>query len=115
MKKFFTILGLSLVGIIILYFVTIYYVSYSDGYRAGQLVKFSHKGWVFKTWEGELSVGVSDSQRFMFSVENGDKEIIQQLIDEQGKQVKLTYKERIATLPWLGDTKYYITKVELVK
>ena len=112
MRKFFTILGLSLIGIIILYFVTIYYVTYSKGYRAGELVKFSSKGWVFKTWEGELSVGVSESQRFIFSVEKGEKHIIQQLIDLQGKKVKLTYKERIGTFPWLGDTKYYITKVE---
>ena len=112
MKKFFTVVGLVLISITILYFVTIYYVSYSKGYRAGELVKFSHKGWVFKTLEGELSQGVSESQRFVFSVESGEKEIIQQLIDKQGKKVKLTYKERIGTFPWLGDTKYYITKVE---
>lgn len=112
MKKFFGILSLILIVVAILYYVVIYYVSYSEGYRAGDLVKFSHKGLVFKTWEGELSVGVSDAQRFIFSVEPKEKEIIQQLIDMQGKKVKLTYKERFGTFPWLGDTKYYIVKVE---
>ena len=38
--------------------------------------------------------------------------VIKDLQDLQGSNVKLTYKERFKTFPWLGDTKYYITKVE---
>ena len=97
------------------YFLAIYYLTYSEGYRAGQLVKISHKGVVFKTWEGEVSQGVSEAQIFHFSVEDNQKEVIKALQDLQGKQVRLTYKERFKTFPWLGDTKYYVTKVEETK
>jgi hypothetical protein len=74
-----------------LYFSAIYYITYSEGYRAGELVKFSHKGMLFKTWEGEISQGVSEAQIFTFSVEDKEKEVIQLLQDLQGKDVKLTY------------------------
>lgn len=112
MKKFlFGFLGIVLLGIV-LYFLSIYYITYSEGYRAGELVKFSHKGLIFKTWEGEISQGVSEAQIFTFSVEDSEIEVIQLLQDLQGNDVKLTYKERFATFPWLGDTKYFITKVQ---
>jgi len=112
MKKIlFSVVGVIVLGIV-LYFSTIYYVTYSEGYRAGELVKFSHKGLLFKTWEGEISQGVSEAQIFTFSVENQEKEVIKLLQDLQGKDVKLTYKERFATFPWLGDTKYFVTEVK---
>lgn len=76
------------------------------------MVKFSHKGLIFKTWEGEISKGVSEAQIFTFSVEGHEKEVIKLLQDLQGKDVKLTYKERYGTFTWLGDTKYFIIKVE---
>lgn len=115
MKKFLIILSLIIVGIAVLYYLVIYYVPYSEGTRAGELVKISHKGFVFKTWEGEMSQGVSEAQRFIFSVEPKEKEIIEQLKVHQGKMVTLTYKERFGTFPWLGDTKYYVIKVEIQK
>ena len=93
------------------FFINLLY-TYSEGYRAGELVKFSHKGIIFKTWEGEISQGVSEAQIFKFSVEDKETKVIKDLQDFQGKDVKLTYKERFGTFPWLGDTKYYITNVE---
>ncbi len=112
MKKIlFSFIGIVALGLV-LYFAAIYFITYSEGYRAGELVKFSHKGVLFKTWEGEISQGVSEAQIFTFSVENKEKEVIKLLQDFQGKNVKLTYKERFGTFPWLGDTKYFITKVE---
>ncbi|MGR7811904.1 6-phosphogluconate dehydrogenase [Lacinutrix undariae] len=95
------------------YFAFIYYASYSEGVRAGELVKFTSKGYLFKTWEGEISQGVSEAQIFKFSVEEKDKEVIEALTNYQGQMVKLTYFERYKTLFWMGDTKYYVTKVEL--
>ena len=105
------ITGVLLIG----YFLFVYYATFSNGYRSGELIKITHKGVIFKTWEGEISQGVSESQHFSFSVESSEKEVIQQLKDFQGQQVKLTYKERFATFPWLGDTKYFITEVESSK
>ena len=112
MKKFlFGTLGVIILGSLI-YFLFVYFATYSNGYRAGELVKFTHKGFIVKTWEGEISQGVSEAQIFKFSVEDGEKELIQQLGDLQGNQVKLTYKERYKTFFWLGDTKYFVTAVE---
>ncbi|RSK39336.1 MULTISPECIES: 6-phosphogluconate dehydrogenase [Mangrovimonas] len=90
----------------------LYFASYSEGVRAGRLVKFSHKGVIIKTWEGEISQGVSDAQVFTFSVEDKEKQVIEDLTNLQGKLVKLHYFERFGKLFWLGDTKYFITKVE---
>lgn len=106
--KTFVIIMIIIAG----FFSFIYFVHYSDGVRAGKLVKFSNKGFVFKTWEGEISQGVSDSQIFIFSVEDNENEVIKDLTRLQGKFVKLHYFERYKTLFWLGDTKYFIKKVE---
>ncbi|RXP64409.1 6-phosphogluconate dehydrogenase [Lutibacter sp. HS1-25] len=112
MKKFlYYTLGIVTVALLI-YFLAVYYLTYSQGYRAGELVKFSHKGLIFKTWEGEISQGVSEGQIFVFSVEDHEKELIQQLVDYQGAYVRLKYKERFKTFPWLGDSKYFVTEVE---
>ncbi len=58
MKKFLLyfilIIGLILGGL----YAFDYYVPYSNGWRAGKLIKFSHKGVIIKTWEGQLSTGV---------------------------------------------------------
>jgi len=98
--------------IVIGYFVFIYFVPYSEGVRAGELVKFSKKGIMFKTWEGEISQGVSEAQIFKFSVEKDEKQVIEDLNKYQGELVKLSYIERYQSFFWLGDTKYFITKVE---
>ena len=106
--KFLTILIILFIGASLF----IYYGSYSEGVRAGELIKFSSKGVIIKTWEGEISQGVSEGQLFKFSVEDDEKEVIQNLKDLQGKYVKLHYFERFKNIFWLGDTKYFITKVE---
>jgi len=115
MKKFFFKTGLIVAAILIAYFSFIYLVTYSEGYRAGALVKISKRGVLFKTWEGRLSQGISDEQQFDFSIQSGDKEVIKKLKELQGKQVKLTYIERFGTFAWMGDTKYYVKEVEEVK
>ena len=106
-------IGVGVILVIIAYFCFLYFTSYSDGVRAGELIKFSHKGVVFKTWEGEISQGVSEAQTFVFSVEDKEKQVIEDLNNYQGKMVKLHYFERYKKLFWLGDSKYFITKVEV--
>ena len=91
----------------------VYSLTYSNGTRSGELIKFSKKGIIFKTYEGEISQGISGAQIFDFSVEDGETEVIDKLHKFQGKYVKLTYKERYGTFFWLGDTKYFITGVTL--
>lgn len=115
MKKIVAIVLVLLIIITSVYFAFIYYATFSDGFKAGELTKITYKGVVFKTWEGELSQGVSEAQRFSFSVESSEEEVIEKLKNLQGQNVKLTYKERFGTFPWLGDTKYFITAVEPTK
>ena len=68
MKKIlFIILG-SLIAIYMLYFAFIYYVPYSEGTRAGELIKFSSKGVIIKTFEGEISQGILA----LIGIEKGD-------------------------------------------
>ncbi|RIV68423.1 6-phosphogluconate dehydrogenase [Flagellimonas aequoris] len=115
MKKFLTILIAVIVLGVGAYFAFIYYVPYSVGYRSGELIKFSRKGVVVKTWEGQISQGLSGTNVFSFSVEDKEEDIIEKLKEYQGQYIKVTYKERYATFFWLGDTKYFITEVAVEK
>lgn len=111
MKKtlFLVILGLAILASAYLAF--IYYVPYSTGTRAGELIKISKKGMLVKTWEGEISQGISGAQIFQFSVMDDDQEVIEKLNELQGQYVKLEYVERYKTFIFWGDSRYFITKV----
>ncbi len=112
MKKTLAIIIIGIIGLFFMWYATVYYTSYSKGVRSGELIKFSNKGLVFKTWEGEISQGISGAQIFSFSVEDKNEEVIKKLEKFQGRYVKLIYKERFATISWLGDSKYFIVDVE---
>ncbi|GHC52796.1 6-phosphogluconate dehydrogenase [Ulvibacter litoralis] len=112
MKKIlFIILG-SLAALYLLYFAFVYFVPYSEGTRAGELIKFSKKGVMVKTYEGEISQGISGAQIFAFSVMDNEKEIIEKMNEYQGQYVKLTYVERFSTFFFWGDSKYFVTGIE---
>lgn len=112
MRKF---LGIT-IGVAVLsavcYFAFVYNATYSEGVRSGELIKFSNKGVIFKTYEGELSQGISGAQIFSFSVLDNQEKVIADLKEMEGHYVKLTYVERYKTFPWWGDTKYFITVVK---
>ncbi|SEA96188.1 hypothetical protein SAMN05443667_11380 [Flavobacterium gillisiae] len=112
MKKFLGIIAAVLILSIVSYFTFVYYATYSEGIRSGQLIKFSHKGVAFKTWEGEISQGISGSQIFAFSVLDKDKQVISDLKELEGQYVKLSYIERYKTFAWWGDTKYFVIAVK---
>ncbi len=113
MKKAFLTIVLVLGLLLLALYAFIYYVPYSEGVRSGELIKISNKGVIFKTWEGQISQGISGAQIFEFSVMDDRPEVIEQLKEYQGEYVKLEYVERYATFPWLGDTKYFIQTVKL--
>ncbi|MCC5944340.1 MAG: hypothetical protein JJT94_05350 [Bernardetiaceae bacterium] len=100
-----------------------YYATYSNGTRSGVVMKVSKKGYVFKTWEGELHVdGLSPDKRssnqlssvWRFSVEQSERELVQKLENyaQTGERVTLHYVERYKTFPWRGDEVYFVTAVE---
>jgi hypothetical protein len=114
MNKFKKIIIYSLLFVTLFiagYFTFIYYVPYSEGVRSGELIKISRKGYVVKTWEGEISQGISGAQIFQFSVLDNNPEAIEKLKELQGKYVKVDYVERYKTFFWWGDTRYFITNV----
>ncbi|HEV3181437.1 MAG TPA: hypothetical protein VGY90_01355 [Steroidobacteraceae bacterium] len=89
--------------------------SYSDGERAGYLQKFSRKGWVCKTWEGEMALVTlpgTVAEKFAFTVRDDD--IAKQLGADIGKRVTVHYEQR----KWIptscfGDTEYFVTSAQL--
>jgi hypothetical protein len=117
-----TVLVIFLIGFAALgYF---YFGNYSEGVRSGVVVKVSKKGFLFKTYEGQLNLltfGASKSQNmvaetFEFSVSEHEKEIIKVLeeVSLSGERVSLHYNEKFVRFPWRGDTKYMVDKVERV-
>ena len=115
MKKILYILLLVVTFGLGAHFSFIYYVPYSEGVRSGELIKISRKGVMVKTWEGEISQGISGAQIFSFSVEDNEEKVIKDLNSLQGSYVKVYYKERYKSVFWLGDSVYFITKVEKEK
>lgn len=112
LRKIIFITIATIILSITLYFTFLYNFTYSEGDRTGDLIKFSHKGYIFKTYEGEISKGIVGVQLFKFSVLDSDKKVIEALNKAQGKYVKVHYIERIKTFPWWGDTTYFVTEVQ---
>lgn len=112
MKKTLFIISGVILATILLYFAFVYYVPYSKGTRAGELIQFSHRGVMIKTWEGEISQGISGAQIFSFSVLDQDTEVIERLKEYQGTYVKVTYVERYTSFAIWGETKFFVTEVE---
>jgi len=112
----------SLVIVIVLIVVFGYFkygFVYSKGYRAGLLQKFSEKGMIFKTYEGEMilssvqsnaNVAIA-SEKFLFSV--ADDAVARQMEQIQGKQVIVHYKEKNGALPWKGESNYIVDSVRV--
>lgn len=111
MKKFLVYTIIVIIFAFSGYYAFVYFFSYSQGYRAGELVKFSKKGVLYKTWEGQISQEATQPL-WNFSVQDNEPEVIKQLKSLQGQHVKLSYKERFKTFPWWGDTHYFVTAVE---
>ena len=89
--------------------------SFSSGERAGWVQKLSSKGWVCKTWEGELavlSVPGTQPEKFTFTIR--DDAVAERVTRAMGKRVALHYEEKVG-LPGscFGDTRYFITGVTI--
>ncbi len=98
-----------------------YFYTYSEGYRAGLLQKFSNKGVFFKTYEGELilssvastsNVAIA-SEKFLFSVLKKDVSLKYDTL--QGRNVIVHYIEKKGAVPWRGDSRYLVDSIALRK
>lgn len=120
MKKFITIVVIFIIAIFAGWFWWKFYFRYSEGNRSGLLQKFSHKGNIFKTYEGELvlnsltpsGIAPYSSEKFYFSV--ADEALGEKMKDYEGKRVVIHYNQMNGTLPWRGDSEYIVDSVRLV-
>ncbi len=90
--------------------------SYSNGERAGWIQKFSHKGWLCKTWEGEMAMVTMPGtvpEKFYFTVWN--EAVVKQINESMGQRVSLSYEQKKA-LPTtcFGETEYWVTAVRVL-
>ena len=87
--------------------------SYSDGDRIGYVQKLSHRGWICRTWEGELAMTpVPGAQPEIFSFTIRDEAVAKRVKDAEGKRVALHYKEkRGVPSSCFGDTHYFISDI----
>jgi hypothetical protein len=115
------ILFIAVIGLGLLAF--LYFGTYSEGTRAGIIMKVSKRGALVKTWEGQMNLqtfgAIKDpnniiSETFTFSVERGNDELIEKLNKAalSGQRVNLKYIERYMKVFWRGDTKVFAIDVE---
>lgn len=90
---------------------------YSDGERAGYIQKFSRKGWLCKTWEGEMAlVNLPGAMPEIFYFSVRDNTVAKRIQDVVGKRVALTYEQHIGVpTSCFGDTQYFVVNVRTVE
>ena len=101
------------VGILLLFVIYTWITmnwSFADGERAGYVQKFSKKGWLFKTWEGELAMvnmpGTAP-EKFYFSVP--DDSVAAQITRAMGKRVSLSYEQHKGIpVSWFAESEYFV-------
>ncbi len=114
--KLFFWLVLVPVALIALYVVVVWKWNYSTGERAGWVQKFSRKGWICKTWEGELSMVSmpgATPEKFYFTV--WDDKVATEINAAMGRRVSLHYDEKIG-LPTtcFGETRHWVNGITVV-
>jgi hypothetical protein len=117
----FVLGGFALIGfgllVVVLYTMATLGLSYSDGERSGVLQKFSRKGWICKTYEGELAVSYTPGMApvlWHFSVR--DDAVAAKITEVQGKRVVLHYDEhRGVPSDCFGETPYYVDGVRVIE
>jgi hypothetical protein len=113
-KTLLVLLALAL--LVVGYFAAALSWNYSTGERAGWIQKLSNKGWLCKTWEGELALvslpGSATVEKFQFTVR--DDAVAAELAKVMGKRVTLHYEEKVG-LPTtcFGETRHYVTGVTI--
>ena len=91
--------------------------TYSTGERAGYVQKFSKKGWICKTWEGELAMVAlpgTMSEKFYFTVRSDS---VAALVNGSlGKRVALTYRQHVGIpTSCFGDTEYWVSNAKTLE
>ena len=107
----------ALAALIALYFWAAFSWSYSSGERAGWVQKLSKKGWICKTWEGELamvSMPGATPEKFYFTIT--DEAVAEQVNRLMGRRASLHYEEKVG-LPTscFGETRHYVMSARVAE
>lgn len=99
------------------YFFVVLNWNYSTGERAGWVQTFSHKGWLCKTWEGELALVTmpgTAQEKFLFTV--WDDAVAETINRHMGRRVSLRYDQKVG-LPTscFGETRHFVTGIKVVE
>lgn len=118
-RKSLGVLVALLIGVVLIALLYTWLVlswSYSDGERAGYVQKFSRKGWLCKTWEGDLAmVNLPGQPAEIFSFSVRDDKVAAQINALIGRRVSLSYDQHIGVpTSCFGDTGYYVRNVREV-
>jgi hypothetical protein len=121
MRRFLTILIISIVVVLAGIGYYRYYWVFGEGVKSGELNYVVRKGYIFKTFEGKLiqsgfrsrTPGTIQSYEFEFSV--GDKGVAEKLMLSSGKEVELHYKEYLHAVPWRGYTNYVVDSIIAIR
>ena len=91
--------------------------NYSDGERAGYVQKLSRKGWICKTWEGELAlVNLPGAMPEIFHFSVRDDAVANRIQQSVGKRVALSYEQHIGIpTTCFGDTQYFVVDIKVVE
>jgi hypothetical protein len=116
LRRWFWFLLIVVIGVFVLYGSVEMNWSYSTGERAGWIQKFSRKGWICKTWEGEMAMVTMPGtvpEKFAFTV--WDERVVEQINRSMGQRVSLSYEQKKG-LPssCFGETEYWITALRLL-
>ena len=117
MKKILGIIVAVLVVGLVIFIWARYYIVFGDGIKAGTLNYVVRKGYLFKTYEGEViltglqSKGANSMQsnEFTFSIDNAD--VAKKLELASGSLVQLHYKEYNGTIPWRGYSRFVVDSI----
>jgi hypothetical protein len=100
-----------------LYTLAAWKFTYSEGERAGYVQKFSKKGWLCKTWEGELAMAnLPGAMPEVFKFTVWDDAVAQQISADMGQRMSIHYKEHVG-LPTscFGDTQYFVVSAKRIE
>lgn len=116
MKKFVLYAVVPAIVLAVLWFLFALNWSYSSGERAGYVQMLSQKGWLCKTWEGELAMVTMPGtapEKFLFTV--WDDKVVEEINRAMGRRVSLHYEQKVG-LPTtcFGETRHWVNNVTVV-
>lgn len=114
LKKILMAVGLAIPTLLVLYLLIVLNWSFAKGEKVGFVHTFGKRGWLSKTWEGELTVFsvqfAANPEKFHFTVR--DDEVASQVSRAIGKKVRIRYEEHVGVpTSWFGETQTYVVGV----